>query len=285
MNWKLLFWLTALTLLLSLATLWFEPPNDLALPSDFTHARIAAAFVRNAAEIRAVYGWGENWQGEFASQLRTDIVLDTVLLIFSSLLFCCLANSALIRAFMIIAVLAGFAQSYGMWEATVSQEYPAAKILYPALIRYGLHGLTWIVLGHKFLLKSYSWRKMCLLGLGVTGMAVVLNLTGGALWHWGAFLLPVAYVAVSLCAVLRLRQINQASDALKAGAGLGYLIAGVIVAFSVMFANARIEMAFTPFLVALSLQLAFLNMRWVLQAHDKESKVEGPQLRSKSTES
>ena len=119
MNWKLLFWLTALTLLLSVASLWFEPSNDFALPSDFTHQRIAAAFVRNAAEIRSIYGWGEDWRGEFASQLRADK------LILSSLLFSCLANCASIRALMFIAALAGFAQNYGLWEATVNPGYPA----------------------------------------------------------------------------------------------------------------------------------------------------------------
>ncbi|PYT27548.1 MAG: hypothetical protein DMG57_17835 [Acidobacteria bacterium] len=278
MNWKLLFWLTALTLLLSVASLWFEPSNDFALPSDFTHPRIAAAFVRNAAEIRSIYGWGEDWRGEFASQLRADK------LILSSLLFSCLANCASIRALMFIAALAGFAQNYGLWEATVNPGYPAPMMLYPALVRFGLLGLTWIVLGHKFLLSDPQrnpWRKMRILGLAVIGMAAVLNFKGGPVWHWSAFLLPVTYVAVSLWGVLRLRHINQASDALEAGAGLGSLNAGVIVAFAVLFANSRVEMAFTPLLVAISFQLALLNIQ---QAHELP-KAEVPQSRSKDTES
>ncbi len=263
MSGKLLFSLGTFTLALNLAGFWLEP-QDFRLPGDFKHPRFAASFVHTTAELQSVYAYGEDWRPNFVKGLRWIICLDCALLVISGLLFGKSLKLTVMWVLLAVAVLSGFFQDFFMWRATDHDEY-ARAIFLTACARYGLFGLTWIVLGHTFLGLKDLWRRQVILGLSCLAVALVISASGGVVWSWGAFLLPVVYVVASLWLAAGTLDLQEEAQALAAGAGLAYLAAGVITVFAMLFNPARIEVAFAPLLLALSLH-AWSSLWEVTQA-------------------
>ena len=80
-------------------------------------------------------------------------------------------------------------------------------------------------------------------------------------------MLTLTFFGITIWPALSKGTIAREREALRAGAGLGYLAAGTITGFAVLFGFSRLEYARIPLTIALLLQLAFYNVNWVSEAH------------------
>lgn len=248
------------------------PGNDRDLPREFSRTVLAAELVRDS-EVDLVYGKPDTAaRMEFGEQLTKSIRTDYLFIVFYTLLFVELSRIAPARtAAMVLAVIAGLAdvgENLGMSSLAGGSDatFWARE---PSLLKWGSLGVVWIILGRHFLMpgravKGWRWLwDLAFVAAAFGGWA-----TGGATWRFAAFVLPLAYMAYSLRALLQHGEFRDGDAAMRGLAGFALLSAGVISVFSVLFANARLELALPLAALALVLLLALYTAQWIRAAYE-----------------
>jgi hypothetical protein len=255
-------WLSLLALLLLLTRYVLGPANDVVPPGEYRDAGLAAVF--NAERIGSDDGSGTLFQPDLRWYCATDALL---LIVFATLFRSVMSEVGLGSAAALppVAALAGVIADLLVFLVAHREIAPLWPISLLARMRYLLFGLVWLWLGHALMQRSCQFpsasamlrviRQTVVSGVAIlTIMLVVAYFIGGQLWHFVAFVGPMAFVTKIAWDLLRYGEFSDERRAFGAMCGAAYVVAGVIDVFGAIFAPSRIEQAFVPLVIALCLQ-------------------------------
>lgn len=200
----------------------FTPPRPASLPARFDNAVLAAELVRDADEIRQVYGTdaaAQRCRGEpatrsaecvFVDTLRRNTLADFLFIGAYASLFFLLARllpvraARVVRVMVVFAAMADCAENIGMLRA---MEEPASDLLakticVPSLVKWALLSLVWSAVGYGFLafippVSVGFWRRLALRATGLFYPAggvlcLALLIQGSGRLEYGVELVAIA---------------------------------------------------------------------------------------------
>lgn len=203
----------------------FTPPRPASMPARFDNAVLAAELVRNADEMRGVYGTdaparrcrdapaaARSPDCAFIDILRHNTLADFLFIGAYATLFFLLARllparvARVVRVMVVFAALADCAENIGMLRA---MQEPASDLLAqtirtPSLVKWTLLSVVWSALGYGFLahvppLPISPWRHLALRATGVfygAGglLCLALLVAGSGRLEYGVDLVVIAIV-------------------------------------------------------------------------------------------